>query len=180
MNVTPINVYLVNKGPSVGVGLQKHTGPELWVSAAHQVTGQTLEQWVLIAHLSRTIKRYILCFMLLFGCTKFGMKRAVFVGKHTNIDELLVALSSLIGHTGQVRVSFLAVFPHHTTVVVRVFPQEAFWMVVAVDVDLGQGIVGSWLLTALVDTRLQPWQQQLQSAEERLLKLNHLKLFLFS
>lgn len=44
-------VYLVNKGPLVGVGVQKHAGPELWVSAAHQVTGQTLEQRVLIAHL---------------------------------------------------------------------------------------------------------------------------------
>lgn len=70
------------------------------------------------------------------------------------------------------RVSFLTVFPHHTAVVVRVFPQEAFWVIIAVNVDLGQGIVGSWLLTALMDTRLQPWQQQLQSAEERNVKLN--------
>lgn len=94
----------------------------------------------------------------------------------TNIYELLVTLSSLIGHTGQVRVSFLAVFPHHTAVIVWVLPQEAFWVVVAVDVDLGQGIVGSWLLTALVDTRLQPWQQQLQSAKERkILNSTHLR-----
>ncbi len=93
--------------------------------------------------------------------------KSLFMNKHTNIDEFLVALSSLIGHTGQVRVSFLTVFPHHPAVVERVFPQEAFWVVVAVDVDLGQGIVGSWLLTALMDTRLQPWQQQLQSAEDR-------------
>lgn len=48
---THLYVYLVNKGPSVGVGLQKHTGPKIWVSAAHQVTGQTLEQRVFIAHL---------------------------------------------------------------------------------------------------------------------------------
>ncbi len=49
MNET--RVYLVNKGPLEGVSLQKHAGPKVWVSASHQVTGQTLEQRVLIAHL---------------------------------------------------------------------------------------------------------------------------------
>lgn len=73
------------------------------------------------------------------------------------IDELLVTLSSLICHTGQVRVSLLAVLSHHTAVIVRVFPQEAFGVVIAVDVDLCQGIMGSRFFTTFVDTRLQPW-----------------------
>lgn len=55
MSATHIYVYLVNKRPPKGVGLQKHTGPELRVSAAHQVPGQTLEQRVLIADLCRKI-----------------------------------------------------------------------------------------------------------------------------
>ena len=60
-------------------------------------------------------------------------------------------------------VSLLAVLPHHAAVVERVLPQEALGVVVAVDVDLGQSVVGGRLLAALVDTRLQPGQQQLQS-----------------
>lgn len=114
-------------------------------------------------------EKYKDTYFMLFGCTELGMNRlkTYLCSSITNVYELLVTLSSLISHTGQVRVSFLTVFPHHTAVVVRVLPQESFWVVVAVDVDLGKGIVGSWLLTALVDTRLQPWQQQLQSAKEQ-------------
>lgn len=78
----------------------------------------------------------------------------------TNFDELQVTLSSLISHTGQVWVSLLAVFSHHSAVVERVLLQEALRGVVAVDVDLGQGIVGSWLFTSFVDTGLQPRQEK--------------------
>lgn len=74
------------------------------------------------------------------------------------MNQFLVTLSSLIGHTGQVRVPLLAVLSHHTAVVVGVFPQESLGVVIAVDVDLCQGIVGSGLLAALVYTRLQPRQ----------------------
>lgn len=86
---------------------------------------------------------------------------------HPHIDQLLVALSSLVGHTGKVGVSLLAVLSHHTAIIVWVFPQEAFWVVVAVNVDLGQSIMGSRLLTSFMDTRLQPGQQQLQSVREK-------------
>lgn len=83
------------------------------------------------------------------------------------IDEFLVTLSSLIGHTGQVRVSLLTVFSHHAAVIERVFPQEAFRVVVAVNVDLGQSIMGGRLLTAFMDARLEPGQQQLQSVRDK-------------
>lgn len=83
------------------------------------------------------------------------------------IDEFLITLSSLVGHTGQVRVSLLAVLSHHAAVIEWVFPQEAFRVVVAVNVDLGQSIMGGRLLTAFMDARLQPGQQQLQSVGDK-------------
>lgn len=46
--------YLVNKWPSVGVALQQHTGPKLWVFAPDQVARQALEKGVLIAYLMKT------------------------------------------------------------------------------------------------------------------------------
>lgn len=70
------------------------------------------------------------------------------------MDQLLVTLSSLVGHAGQVGVSLLAVLAHHPAVVEGVLPQEALGVVVAVDVDLGQGVVGGGLLAALVDASL--------------------------
>lgn len=78
------------------------------------------------------------------------------------MDQFLVTLSSFVGHTGQVGVSLLTVLAHHAAVVVGVLPQETLGVVVAVNVDLGQGIVGSRLLTTFVNTSLQPGQQQLQ------------------
>ena len=83
----------------------------------------------------------------------------------TDIDEFLVTLSSLVGHTGQVGVPLLTVLAHHAAIVVGVLTQEALRVVVTVDVDLGQGIVGSGLLTALMDTGLQPGQEKLQPEE---------------
>lgn len=84
----------------------------------------------------------------------------------THINEFLVTLSSLVGHAGQVGVPLLTVLAHHAAVVVGVLTQEALRVVVTVDVDLGQGIVGSRLLTALVDTGLQPGQEKLQPEEK--------------
>lgn len=77
--------------------------------------------------------------------------------RFTHFDELQITLSSLISHTGQVRVSLLAVFSDDSAVVERVLLQEALGCVVAIDVDLGQCIVGSWLLASFMDTGLQPW-----------------------
>lgn len=79
------------------------------------------------------------------------------------MDELLVTLPSLISHTGQMGVPLLAVLAHYTTVIVGVLSEEALRVVVAVDVDLSQGIMCSRFLTALVDAGLQPRQKQLQS-----------------
>lgn len=79
------------------------------------------------------------------------------------MDELLVTLSSLISHTGQMGVPLLAVLAHHTAVIEGVFSEEALRVVVAVDVNLSQSIMGSRFLTALVNASLQPRQKQLQS-----------------
>ena len=81
--------------------------------------------------------------------------------RSTHFDEVQVTLSPLIRHAGQVGVSLLAVLSHHGAVVERVLLQEALGCVVAVDVDLGQSIVGSRLLASLVDTGLQPRQEKL-------------------
>jgi len=62
------------------------------------------------------------------------------------------------------RVAFLAVLADDSAVVVLVFPQESLRVVVAVDVDLSEGVVCRRLHAALVDACLQPWQQQLQPA----------------
>lgn len=94
----------------------------------------------------------------------------------THMNQFLVTLSSFIGHTGQVGVSFLTVFAHDTTVVVGVLPQEALGVVVAVDVDLGQGIVGSRFLTTFMNTSLQPRQQQLQSADRQMVWITQHKI----
>lgn len=82
------------------------------------------------------------------------------------MDELLVTLSSLVSHTGQMGIPLLAVLAHHAAVIEGVLSEEALRVVVAVDVDLSQCIMGSRFLTALVDTSLQPRQKQLQSVKE--------------
>lgn len=45
------NCHLVNEGSPVVVGLQQDAGPQLRVLATNQITGQALEQRVLVAHL---------------------------------------------------------------------------------------------------------------------------------
>lgn len=88
------------------------------------------------------------------------------------MNQLLVTLSSFIGDAGQVGVSFLTILAHHAAVVVGVLPKEALWVVVAVDVDLGQGVVGSRLLATFMNTSLQPGQQQLQSGERHTVRIS--------
>lgn len=83
----------------------------------------------------------------------------------THLDELLITLASLICHTRQVRVSLLTVATHNATIVELVLTQESLWVVVGVNVDLGQCIVSGWLLRTLVDARLKPWQQELQPTQ---------------
>lgn len=81
------------------------------------------------------------------------------------MNQFLVTLSSFIGHTGKMGISLLTVLAHHTAVIIRILPQEALRVVVAVNIDLGQGIVGCRFLTAFMNTSLQPRQQQLQTGE---------------
>lgn len=72
--------------------------------------------------------------------------------------ELLVALtpSSLVGSESQVRVSLLTVFSDDLRIVVLIVDEEIFWVLVDVNVDLGEGIVKSWLLDTLVSPGLEP------------------------
>lgn len=60
-------------------------------------------------------------------------------------------------------VPLFAVLANHTAVIVWVLAEESLRVVVAIDVDLSQGIVGSRFLTSLMNTGFQPRQQQLQS-----------------
>lgn len=49
-------------------------------------------------------------------------------------------------------VSLFTVLSHHAAVVVWVFSQETFWVVVAVNVDLCQSVMSGGFFTAFVDT----------------------------
>lgn len=60
-------------------------------------------------------------------------------------------------------IALLAVTTDNVAVVELVLHQEAFGVVVAVDVDLGECIVRGRLFNAFMDTGLQPWQEELQS-----------------
>lgn len=92
-----------------------------------------------------------------------GRERQASDKQYPYINQLLVTLSSLVGYASQVGVSLFTVLSYHAAVIVRILPQETLRIVVAVDVDLGQSIMGGGLLTAFVDARLQPRQQQFQS-----------------
>lgn len=75
-----------------------------------------------------------------------------------HLDELLVALSPgpLVGGEGQVGVPLLAVLADYLGVVVLVVDEEALWVLVDVNVDLGEGVVESWLLDPFVVPLLEP------------------------
>ena len=64
-------------------------------------------------------------------------------------------------------ISLLAVLPNDLAVVVLILAQETFGIVVAVDVDLGECIVGRRFNTSFVDSSLQPWQKKFQSVVTR-------------
>ena len=73
----------------------------------------------------------------------------------SHLDELLVTLSPLVGNTGEVGVSLLAIASDNLAIVVLVLAEEAFRIVVAVDIDLGQSVVCGWFLVAFMDTGLE-------------------------
>ena len=63
-----------------------------------------------------------------------------------NLNELGIILSLLICNESKVRVTFFAVFTNDERIVQRVFFEEFLWIVVAVNVNLGQSIVNSRVL----------------------------------
>ena len=81
---------------------------------------------------------------------------------YTHLDEFFVALSSLVGDTGQVGVPFLTVLSNHTAVVELILSEVALWVVVTVNVDLSQSIVSGWFLHTFMDTRLKQREEELQ------------------
>ena len=95
--------------------------------------------------------------------------------KHTqtNLDQFFITLPSLISHTSKMRISLLAVATNHYTVVELVLSKEPLRIVVAVDVDLCQGVVCGWFLHSIMDSRFQQWEQQFQPDEEFRIILVH-------
>lgn len=51
--------------------------------------------------------------------------------------------------------------------IIQSLPEESFSVIVAIDVNLGEGVMGCGLLASFVYTHLQPWQEQLQSKSEQ-------------
>lgn len=76
-----------------------------------------------------------------------------------HLDEVLITLSPFVGHAGQVGVPLLAVATNHPAVVELVLSQETFGVVVAINVDLSEGVVGGRFLHTFVHSCLQPGQQ---------------------
>jgi hypothetical protein len=77
---------------------------------------------------------------------------------HAYLDEVFVALSPLVGNAGQMGVPLLTVATNHTAIVELVLAKVALRIVVTVDVDLGEGVVGGRLLYSFMDTRLKQRQ----------------------
>lgn len=95
--------------------------------------------------------------------TSESHKKHEIQSKCSYIDKFHVTLAAFVRDAGKVWVAFLAVLADDAAVVILVLTQEAFRVVVAVDVDLSERVVRRRLNAALVDPRLQPRQQQLQS-----------------
>lgn len=97
-----------------------------------------------------------------------SLTQSHFLNTHT--DKFMVTLATFISHTGKVGVPLLTVLANHGAVIVLILPQEAFWVVVTVNIDLGECIVCGWFYTALMNTGLQPWQKQLQAVDNGILQ----------
>ena len=85
----------------------------------------------------------------------------------SHIDEFEVAKSSFVRDAGEMWISLLAVLPNDLAVVVLILAQEPLRIVVAVDVDLGERIVGRRFDAPFVDSSLQPRQKKFQSVTTR-------------
>jgi hypothetical protein len=82
--------------------------------------------------------------------------------KLTYVNKFQITKTSFISHTSKMRISFLTIFPHHFAVIVHVLSKESLRVVIAVNIDLGEGIVSGWFIATFMDTSFQPWQEQLQ------------------
>ena len=83
------------------------------------------------------------------------LEETVLVG---DLNQLVVAETTLVGDKGKVRVAFLTVFTNHLGVVELVLGEELLGVLVGVNVDLSNGVVGGGLDVALGDAGLQPWK----------------------
>ena len=75
-------------------------------------------------------------------------------------DKLVVAEALRIRDVGEVWVPLLAEFSDDQRLVKVVLLQERFGVIVAVDINLGQGIVYWGILRTGLDPSLQPWEDQ--------------------
>ena len=72
----------------------------------------------------------------------------------THSYQLHITLSPLIRHTRQMRVPLLTVLPNHIALIESVLSEEPLRVVVAIDIDLGQGVVCRGLIDTLMGTAL--------------------------
>lgn len=72
-------------------------------------------------------------------------------------------MTLLICDKCQIGVALLAILSDYQSVILVVVLQECFRIVIAVYVDLGQGVVDGLLLVACGQALLQEWQQQLKT-----------------
>jgi len=89
----------------------------------------------------------------LYQVAGLGLEQAILIADG---DQLPITVAPLVGLAGQVRVTLLAVAAHHLAVIILVLHEEPLRVVVRVNVNFGQGVVGGWLSAALVDPGLQP------------------------
>ena len=88
------------------------------------------------------------------------LEHRVLVG---DCNKFVVAETFCICDVREVWVPLLAEFTDDQRLVKIVLLQERLRVVVAVDVNLGQGVVHGGILRAGLDPGLQPWQNQLES-----------------
>jgi hypothetical protein len=121
----------------------------LWESCLHNLVNDGLSVWVLWdEHL--TPKLFILS---LDKISCLHSEEVTLVG---DFNKLFVTLSpcSLVSCKGKIWVSFFAVFSNNLGVVVLIIDKEVLWVLVNIDIDLGDGVMESWLLDSLVTSLL--------------------------
>ena len=77
----------------------------------------------------------------------------------TYIDQFHITCASFVGDTRQMRITFLAVFAHHSAVIMRILSKKLLRIAVRIDVDLRQSVVHAGIGASIVDTCFQPRQE---------------------